>query len=378
MGKRIFRRISHSTFYYVWRNRLHPFKRSSIVDDREHIDNGVPPVLLDWPSSITKPRVGIIQDTGVSPRWTKYRRFLETNGFPFGIYNFHSAGWLDQARDYDAIVGIGSCEPHQLEEIRRKHHILETQLQKKCYPSYRDVVFYEDKILEAYVSDVHGLPFIPTHVFHREDEALQAADTLTYPLVSKVVPCSGSVGVELIKTPSQAKRLIRKAFCHRGRLTHIPYRAQKDYVYFQDYVPNDGYDIRIITVGNKVFGYYRKAPQGDFRASGMGMVEKRELPAEAIEIARHAYAIVQSPMLVVDLLRSTEGQYLIIEMSPICRVDTPEQLHVDGKPGCYVVNDGSYTFEEGRVWVHELALKEFFECAYLTSGACAIGGCFSE
>lgn len=356
---RLFQRISHSTFYYVCRNRFFPFKTRPVTDDRDRVADGVPPVMFDWPAAVPKPRVGIIQDHGSSPRWTKYRRFLETNAFPFGIYDLHSSAWFSKAQEYDVVVGIDSCEASHLDEIRRKHYVLEMKMQKRCYPGYHDVVLYEDKILEAYMSEVYGLPFVKTYIFNSKEEALGAVDTLAYPLVSKVVPCSSSVGVELVTTPSRCQTIIRRAFSPRGRRTHIPYAAQKDYVYFQEYVPNDGYDIRIIVVGNKVFGYYRKVPEGDFRASGMGVVEKRELPAEAIQIARQAYDVVQGPMLVVDLLRSTAGKYFIIEMSPICRVDTPEQLHVAGKPGWYQCNEDSYVFEEGRVWVHELSLKEF-------------------
>ena len=136
-------------------------------------------------------------------------------------------------------------------------------------------------------------------------------------------------------------------------------------MYFQEYVPNDGYDIRIIVIGDNVFGYYRKAPPGDFRASGMGVVEKRKLPLEAMKISRKVNAVLKSPMLVVDLLRGNDGQYYIIEISPICRIDTPEQLLVDGRPGVYVFDDeNTYHFKEGRYWVQELALKEFFRTIY--------------
>ena len=63
----------------------------------------------------------------------------------------------------------------------------------------------------------------------------------------------------------------------------ISYR-QKNLVCFQEFIPNDGYDIRVIVVGNQIFGFYRKVPQGDFRASGMNIEEMRELPVEAMKI----------------------------------------------------------------------------------------------
>jgi hypothetical protein len=64
----------------------------------------------------------------------------------------------------------------------------------------------------------------------------------------------------------------------------------------------------------------------------------------------------------VDMLRDTSGNLHIIEMSPLIQVDTAEQLHVDGIPGAYIFNSpNTYTFEAGKYWIQELALKEFFE-----------------
>jgi hypothetical protein len=121
-----------------------------------------------------------------------------------------------------------------------------------------------------------------------------------------------------------------------------------------------------MVVGNWVFGYYRKVLRGDFRASGMNLVEKRGLPVEAMNIARKLNRIVKSPLLVVDMLHSLDGQYYVIEYSPICQMETPEQLHVDDVPGVYIFNDDEcFHFEEGRYWVHELALREFLLKDYL-------------
>jgi glutathione synthase/RimK-type ligase-like ATP-grasp enzyme len=360
-----FKKITCTILYSRLRSRF-PSKSPVIYDDRDTIGTGVRTVKMDWPLGIAKPKVGVIQDPGQTPRWTKYSRFLETNDIPFGFYDLNSLRWLQKAGDFDVIVGVESSNPYHLEEIRRKYYLLEHHLNKRCYPSYKDLLLYEDKILETYLSQIYHFPFIKTHVYNSRDEALQAADLFNYPLISKVVPASGSIGVELIGSKRQCISLIKKSFSKSGRKTHLPYAIQKNYVYFQDYVPNDGYDLRVIVIGNLVFGYYRKVLEGDFRASGMGVFEKRGLPLEAMRIARAVNTHLKCPMLVVDLLRGNDGQFYIIEISPICRVDTPEQLHVDGKPGVYVFSDDlTFQFKEGRYWVHELALKEYFRNEFI-------------
>jgi hypothetical protein len=187
-----------------------------------------------------------------------------------------------------------------------------------------------------------------------------------YPLVSKVNGSSGSIGVELVQTPRRARRIVRKAFSRTGRSTHVPWSRQKDYVYFQEYVPNDGYDIRVILIGNRAFGYYRKVLKGDFRASGMNTVERRGLPAEAIRVARMVQQTIPGPLLVVDMVHGLDGRYVIIEYSIVCLHDRAEDLLVDGVPGVYVIgDDGDIRFEKGRFWIHELALRQFLLDDYL-------------
>jgi hypothetical protein len=174
------------------------------------------------------------------------------------------------------------------------------------------------------------------------------------------------VGVELVRDEAHARKIVNQAFSPAGRPTHVLYRNQKNSVYFQQFVPNDGYDVRVMITGNLAFGLYRKVPVGDFRASGMKMIEMRALPEEAVRIAWKANQLIQSPLLVVDMVRGLDGQYTIVEFSPISQMEKPERLVVDGVPGVYHIDeDGHLHFEPMRVWVYELALREFLLHDYL-------------
>jgi glutathione synthase/RimK-type ligase-like ATP-grasp enzyme len=351
--------------WYIRARQYFPMADPYYLDDRHLIDDAEV-VRLAWPDHITKPRVGIIKDFGKDPRWTKYCRFLDNNSFDYDFYYIHKYDWIDAADEFDLIIGIESSELQYLHEVRTKFYFLETFMGKFCYPSMHHIFLYEDKCLEAYISQVTGIPFAKTFITFDKDDAIVLAETLNYPFVSKINPTSGSVGVELVRNPSQAKRIIEDAFSKGGRKTHLLYYHQKNHVYFQEFIPNDGYDIRTIMIENFFFGYYRKVLDGDFRASGMNLVEKRELPEEVLDIARQVYDIIQSPMLVVDMVHGLDDRYHIIEYSPVCLIDDTEQLHVDDKPGVYVqTEDGSYHFQERHLWVHELALKKFLLMDYL-------------
>jgi glutathione synthase/RimK-type ligase-like ATP-grasp enzyme len=335
------------------------------LDDRGRFSDAEK-VLIDWPKERQKPHIGVVRDPGPYPRWTKYCRFLDNNSFEYDIFSLHSHDWIEKANQLDIIVGMCSSEHNRLLETREKYHFLETYLGKTCYPSAAHVMLYENKRLETYISWAKNIPFAKTMISHDKQDALLSLDKLSYPLISKIDPSSGSFGVDFVRSKNKARKIVKKAFSGIGRQTHLPYNKQKNYVLFQEFIPNDGYDIRVIVVGNLIFGYYRKVLDGDFRASGMNLVEKRELPGEAMKIALMVNNIIKSPMLVVDMLHGLDDKYYIIELSPFCQMETPAQLHVRGVPGVYVFEDGgSFHFEKGRYWVAELALREFLLSDYI-------------
>lgn len=359
------KRLRKTMAYARLRLRL-PMREAAYVDDRDRIGDAEV-VRIDWPAGRPKPRVGLVRDLEKFPRWTKYARFLETNGFPFEFFDIHAHDWIVKARGLDAVVGMVSNEINQLEEIRVKYHFLETVLGKTCYPTAAQAMLYENKCLEAFMAEAYGFPIAKTHISQSREDALAMLDGVRYPLVSKINHSSGSMGVELVRAPRKARRIIRQAFSRNGRSIHVPWFRQKNYVYFQEFVPNDGYDIRVIVIGPRAFGYYRAVPAGDFRASGMNIVEKRGLPEEALRIAWSANRRLASPQLVVDMVHGLDGRFAIVEYSYFYQVETPEQLKVDGVPGAYILDDdGRIAFEPGRYWVHELALREFLAGAFLS------------
>jgi glutathione synthase/RimK-type ligase-like ATP-grasp enzyme len=360
----VVKRIRKSRFYSRARQYF-PMLEPFYVDDRNRLDEAEI-VKIEWPASVKKPYFGIVQDFGEYPKWSKYRRFLENNSFEYDLFQIHRHDWIEQADRFDVIIGIPSNSLFHLQEMRNKYYVLETFLGKGCYPSVAHANLYEDKYLEAYISQATGIPFAKTYVSCEKADAIQLAESMRYPCVSKVVPSSGSCGVELVCTPKHGREIVKEAFSRNGRKTHVLYSRQKNYIYFQEYIPNDGYDIRVIIVGNLVFGYYRKVLKGDFRASGMNIKERRALPEEAMKIGRRVNEIIRSPLLAVDMVHGLDGKYHVIEFSPYYLMGYSDDLRVNGVPGVYVFDeDGSYHFEKGRFWVAELALREFLLGSYL-------------
>jgi glutathione synthase/RimK-type ligase-like ATP-grasp enzyme len=329
-----------------------------IYDDSSELE-AAPPVVVRWPAEVRRPHVGLVQDVDPYPYWTKYRRFLETNQFPFRLIDIHSRSWLDMLAGLDLIVWRPTWTPSGLEEARRKIFYLNEFLGLKTYPTVRSVNLYEDKILQSWVFTTLGLDTPPTVTSFSRPDALEGVKELGEEVVWKITTGSSSLGVELLRG-KQARAAVRRAFSRRGRRTYWPYLNQKGYVYAQALERDLRTDMRIIVVGPLLFGYYRDVPAGDFRASGMGRVRKEALPPDALEEAWYLAHRLQTGAVAMDFIADQAcRQHKVIELSSFIQVNTAEQLLIDGQAGVYVRRSpGRFEFCEGRYWLQELALAE--------------------
>src|SRR5690606_32348169 len=124
---------------------------------------------------------------------------------------------------------------------------------------------YEDKINAHYLYKHHNLPELPTFVTHSKEDALDYVENCNCTIISKLVTGSSSHGVDKLNNRDEAKKLINQAFSYKGKKTYFPYQRQKDYVLFQEFVDDATFDLRIMVIGDKLFGYYRYPNKGDFR-----------------------------------------------------------------------------------------------------------------
>jgi Glutathione synthase/Ribosomal protein S6 modification enzyme (glutaminyl transferase) len=339
------------------------------LDDSDAVA-AVEAVQMEWPDGVRKPLVAVVRDPDVYPYWTKYVHFLEANAIPFELFDIHRSGWLDRAARFDAVVWRPMSFPSEVEECRRKVFALERELGTLCYPSFPESMLYEDKLLQYELLRRRGLPAIETFVSHSQEEALDYVAACDYPVVWKVGCGSGSLGVELVRDAHAARRLVRRVFSFSGRRTYWPYLGQKDYVYLQRLEPNRGWDVRVIVIGDAVFGYYRDVPAGEFRASGMGLVRRGAPPEAAMLIARRVARAFDLPQVAVDLLAHPADDHLsIIEISSFFQAATAMQLRVEGVPGLFLFSDDdSYRFVPAVVWPQELALRLVLERRWLEAG----------
>lgn len=367
-------RLSRSRRYLLAKNlakRLLPgsFAWRPAADDRAVVE-AVEPVRMAWPAGVRKPLVGLVPDRDHPPYWTKYRHFLEANGIPWELYDVHRSDWRQRAARLDAVVWRPLSFPSELEECRRKLVVLEGVMGLFCYPSLREALLYEDKLLQTELLQHHGFPVAETFISHDEQEALAYVERCEYPLVWKVGCGSGSLGVELVRDVRAARRAVRQVFGHAGRATYWPYLRQKDYVYLQRLEPNLGYDLRVIVIGDLALGYYRDVPEGEFRASGMHTERFDRVPDDALSLAHRVARAVAVPQLAVDMLRAPDGSLRIIELSSFPRVDGPFECQLDGDPGVYrrQAAGDRWVFVPMVVWSQQLALRQALRDGWLAAG----------
>jgi len=322
---------------------------------------GANKILIEWPNNVGKPYVGLVRESNVpGAYWPKYERFLKNNNIKYDYYEVDKSDFIEEGKKFDIIIWRTPNEPAKQDEAASKIRILQNHLGKICLPSEEELWFYENKINQYYIGQVKGLPMIETFISNSEVEAMEYIRKCKYPVVSKVTTGSSSQGVKLIKNARQASKMCKKVF-ENGLSSCWTYVKQKNYVYFQQFIPNAKYDLRIIVIGNSFFGYYRQVPKDDFRASGSGIeIFDEVLPEEAMLLAKEVkMKYIESRMLAVDLLKDQrDGKFYIIETTIFPGVYFPSETIINGKLGRYVYENGKFNFEPGRFWVQELALQE--------------------
>ena len=160
---------------------------------------------------------------------------------------------------------------------------------------------------------------------------------------------AGSDNVRLVITKRDAKKLVSKAF-NRGfpaydaigsmkerwrnyRLGRTdlrdlaegvvrfalppPYSRRtgycRDYIYFQEFIQGNNFDIRIIVVGDKAFAIKRIVRNGDFRASGSGNIlyEKEHFDDNSIMLAFKMAEKLKSQCTAFDFIYSNTDIYIV-------------------------------------------------------------------
>jgi len=261
------------------------------------------------------------REKSFSENWIRY---CKDCNIPFKLVDCYSNDILKQMEDCDALMWHWSHTDHAAALFARQLTYSLEQMGKKVFPDTNTCRYFDDKIGQKYLFEAMGVPHVPTYIFYDKNKALEWVKATGFPKVFKLSKGAGSANVRLVKSKSEAEKLIKTAFGKGfkpvasyfsdlsrkvkkkktlGNIFKALLRApktilakfkmnaemnrEKGYVYFQDFIPDNTFDIRIVTVGNKAVALKRLCHENDFRASGSGKIiyDKDQMDERCVEIA---------------------------------------------------------------------------------------------
>jgi glutathione synthase/RimK-type ligase-like ATP-grasp enzyme len=285
-----------------------------------------------------------------SDRWIDY---CEKKNISFKLVNCYENDIIHQLNGYDILLWHHHhCDYKDVITAKKILQALE-HAGIKVFPNFKTSWYFDDKVAQKYLLEAIAAPLVPSFVFYDEQEALDWAEKSSYPKVFKLKGGAGSANVKLVRSKSQCNKLIHKAF-GKGfkqfdsweylKEVHSKYKLKKaslknlagavyrtvvstkfsqqmpkerGYVYFQEFIPNNDSDIRVIVIGNKAFALKRMVRKDDFRASGSGRIiyEKNQIDERCVQIAFETNNKLNAQSIAYDFVFSDKKEPLIVEIS---------------------------------------------------------------
>jgi len=326
---------------------------------------------------------------GFTTRWIRY---CEAKGVPYKLVNCYDNDIINQLSDCDALMWHHwHVNSKDILKAKRLLFALE-HAGKVVFPNFKTGWHFDDKIAQKYLLESLGLPLVPTYHFLDKNEAIDWAKKTDFPKVFKLTRGAGSANVKLVNNKNQAISLIKKIFSFgfsvynrygvvmerwrkfRGgkdsfygvlkscyRLINAPRYAkllpkERFEVYFQDLIPNNEFDIRVIVIDDKAFAIKRLVRHNDFRASGSGNVlyDKHQFDENLIEKSFFYTKKLGAQSIGFDFVFDSDGSSKLLEISYGFDIEVYNK--------CVGYWDNEMNFYKGKFdsceWMVDLVLKQ--------------------
>jgi ribosomal protein S6--L-glutamate ligase len=163
-----------------------------------------------------------------------------------------------------------------------------------------------DKHLATAKLQAAGLPSPRTVTCQSLEDALAAFEVLGGDVVVK--PLFGGEGRGIMRIEDEALAL--RVFGALVQLNAV--------IYLQEYVPHNGYDIRLLVIGDQVFAVRRRNNQ-DWRTNVSRGAETEPLTVgqDLIDLALRAAAVIGAPVAGVDVLPDRSERPYVLEVNAV-------------------------------------------------------------
>ncbi|WP_340107018.1 ATP-grasp domain-containing protein [Rhodohalobacter sp. 8-1] len=283
---------------------------------------------------------------------SKWIRYCVENNVEYKIVNCYSNSIVEDTADCDALMWhFNQANPKDY--LFAKELLYSLQMGGKVvFPDFNTAWHFDDKVGQKYLLESIAAPLVPSYVFYDKETAMEWANDTTFPKVFKLRRGAGSSHVKLAESRTEAVKLIKKAFgkgfslydkfsnlkerwskFRRGKtnilnvlkgVIRLGYTTEfartagreRGYVYFQEFIPGNDYDIRVIVIDGKAFAIKRLVRENDFRASGSGSVlyEKHHFNEETVRLSFEIAEKLKSQSLAIDFVYKN-GEPMIVELS---------------------------------------------------------------
>lgn len=272
-----------------------------------------------------------------SSRWIEY---CKHSGIEFKIVDCYSTNIINDLNDCAVLLWHHFQTSPKSVLISKQILFALEHSGKRVFPDFLTEWHFDDKLGQKYLLEAIGAPLVSCVAFYDKKKALMWAEKAYFPKVFKLRGGAGSSNVELIKSRTQAKRIIRKAFgrgfsqynslaifkdvymrylkkkasfvdllLSAGHIITPPLYSkimgrERGYVYFQDYIKGNDFDIRVVVIDNKAFAIKRMVRNNDFRASGSGEIlyDKEFFNEELIRLSFNLANKLKAQCIAFDFL----------------------------------------------------------------------------
>jgi glutathione synthase/RimK-type ligase-like ATP-grasp enzyme len=288
-------------------------------------------------------------DNSYSIRWINY---CKEKNIPYKLVDCYANDIIQQLDDCDALLWHHNHASSK--DILFAQQLLFSlqQAGKKVFPDFNTAWHFDDKVGQKYLMEALKIDAVNTYVFYSKKEALDWVSATTFPKVFKLRGGAGSANVKLAKDKTSAARFVIRAFgqgfSQYNAVDNLKERFRKfkhgsatakdlgkgiarfivpplsskiagkeiGYVYFQDFIPNNDHDIRVVVIGDKAFAIKRMTRENDFRASGSGNIlyNKNLFDEEVIKASFAINEKIRSQCLALDFVFDN-GKPLVVEIS---------------------------------------------------------------
>lgn len=289
-------------------------------------------------------------------RWAFY---LDRASVEVRWVNLRSPDAIDQVRECHGVMWHWEYMPHERQVAPTILHAIEAYLGIPVFPDQHTCWHYDDKIAQYYALQALKVPMPRTWIFWDREPAREWARSTTYPKVFKLKTGSSSSNVHLVRAEDDALELIdlmfgpgtyprgftkvspeldvlperRSGLRAAARLAQLAalenrplhergrywWQPEKNYVYFQEFLPDNPGDTRITVIGKRAFGLRRANRLDDFRASGSKILDfdPDRIDPECIRLAHRISGALGAQSMAYDFLVDPCGRPAVTEMSYI-------------------------------------------------------------